>query len=209
MAEARDGLPFPAPAYFPAAKAAEQPIVFPCATVEDRHGSRHAAALVASGGIRGTTICCVTCIWNVTHFTLHQGRTTHTGTNAHWSERRNRAGGLGQTGVVLGTRRHWLQQKPIIEEISRSYARVTQSRYAESTWPKGWDLFALGRTWSTMAQKEIGYPFFPLASITCSTSDARSVKCAASRSNSSRFFGSVAKFRISSHSAASLRSFSN
>ena len=34
-------------------------------------------------------------------------------------------------------------------------------------------------------------------------------KCAASRSNSSRFLGSVAKSLISSHSAASLRSFSN
>ena len=53
------------------------------------------------------------------------------------------------------------------------------------------------------------YPLLPLSSIVRSTSEARTDKCAASRSNSSRFFGSVAKSRISSHSAASLRSFSN
>jgi hypothetical protein len=58
-------------------------------------------------------------------------------------------------------------------------------------------------------ESQFDYPLFPLSSIALSTSDASNDKCAASRSNSSRFFGSVAKSRISAHSAASLRNFSN
>ena len=43
---------------------------------------------------------------------------------------------------------------------------------------------------------ESNYPLLPLSSIVRSTSDARTDRCAASRSNNSRFLGSVAKSRI-------------
>jgi hypothetical protein len=57
--------------------------------------------------------------------------------------------------------------------------------------------------------KRIGLSFLPPSSTALSTSVASTEKCEASLSNSSRFFGSVAKSRIIWHSAASLRSFSN
>ena len=63
--------------------------------------------------------------------------------------------------------------------------------------------------WLMFRSPKSNYALLPLSKIAFSTSDARIEKCAAGRSNSSRFLKSVAKSRISSHSAASLRSFSN